>query len=607
MCSIEEPVLVPEEKPTLGKTPSKTTQEGGNTAGGGKVPASQLCCKCKVVPPCVFVRRALFCKACFQDSVVHRFRTCIQKSRHVKDGDKIMIACSGGPSSRTLLHAVHDFHNVSARQRQKFSEIIVCHIDESCLLNPSSSASTSASSTLSTEVEEVVRGYGFKLVSVPLENVFDDSNSESVRGEEKSVKVERLRKCLEAISKMSSKEDSVNHFKMQLLVKAARENGCRGLFVGDNATRIAIKAISQTSKGRGYSMPLDIGNEAAWFTDVTILRPLKEVLSKEIGIFNHYQSIQIHPAATTSVTTKMPAKASIDRLTEEFIVGLQRDYPSTINTIVRTISKVSTGYHQEEEEPLTGKTIKDGKKDGSTKVKAGTGGKIPANARRCPLCGGPVRPGADLWRSRHTIKELPQSHLPTPEGTSSGTKTTTDSVPAATNKHGHDVVVSSSRSRGCCQTSSTSGTDDSCACGNVNDSATNKGGADAAKTASACGAGSCCQSTNADDVDTHENATFGLFCYACQNILQDSGIDADGKPVATKSMATSTATLSTLTPLATMRTLESALEDIFPPYIAHDVVKESQKRQEDEKRRRREMMRDTVKDFLLDDEGSDEE
>ena len=45
----------------------------------------------------------------------------------------------------------------------------------------------------------------------------------------------------------------------------AKEQGCGVIFFGDNSTRIAIHSISDTAKGRGFSMDIDIGGETDWF------------------------------------------------------------------------------------------------------------------------------------------------------------------------------------------------------------------------------------------------------------------------------------------------------------------------------------------------------
>lgn len=112
--------------------------------------------------------------------------------------------------------------------------------------------------------------------------------------------------------------------------------------MADSATRQAIKMISMTSKGRGYSLALDIGvDNQQSFKDVCIMRPMKDMLSKEIGFYNHFTNIDKLVLSPFNFGTMMPGKSSIDRLTEEFIVAIEREFPSTVSTICRTILKLS--------------------------------------------------------------------------------------------------------------------------------------------------------------------------------------------------------------------------------------------------------------------------
>jgi cytoplasmic tRNA 2-thiolation protein 2 len=112
--------------------------------------------------------------------------------------------------------------------------------------------------------------------------------------------------------------------------------------MADSATRQAIKMISMTSKGRGYSLALDIGvDNQQSFKDVCIMRPMKDMLSKEIGFYNHFTNIDKLVLSPFNFCTMMPGKSSIDRLTEEFIVAIEREFPSTVSTICRTILKLS--------------------------------------------------------------------------------------------------------------------------------------------------------------------------------------------------------------------------------------------------------------------------
>jgi hypothetical protein len=76
--------------------------------------------------------------------------------------------------------------------------------------------------------------------------------------------------------------------------------------------------------------------------DLRILRPLSNLLSKEIALYNYFH--QITPVRYDHISTGKPSNFSIDKLVADFITGLQQDFPSTMNTVARTASKIPTTH-----------------------------------------------------------------------------------------------------------------------------------------------------------------------------------------------------------------------------------------------------------------------
>jgi hypothetical protein len=75
-----------------------------------------------------------------------------------------------------------------------------------------------------------------------------------------------------SMSTSTSKRELVTLHKRKLLEKAATDLGyfscincsCNVLMTAENATRTAINIISNTCKGRGIALPLDISLESSW-------------------------------------------------------------------------------------------------------------------------------------------------------------------------------------------------------------------------------------------------------------------------------------------------------------------------------------------------------
>ncbi|KAJ1673086.1 Cytoplasmic tRNA 2-thiolation protein 2, partial [Spiromyces aspiralis] len=100
---------------------------------------------------------------------------------------------------------------------------------------------------------------------------------------------------------------------------------------------------------------------------------MKDMLAKEIAYFNH--CLELETAHTPTFTTKAPTKASIGRATEAFIVGLDRDYLSTVSTVGRTAAKLQPTQETR-------------------------------GAPSCIMCSMPVGANSSIWRGRVTVSNV---------------------------------------------------------------------------------------------------------------------------------------------------------------------------------------------------------
>ncbi|KAI8645451.1 hypothetical protein BD408DRAFT_338771 [Parasitella parasitica] len=244
---------------------------------------------------------------------------------------------------------------------QLISEAIICHIDESTLFDATAKSTEKLAQDLrqnfskfnyfSHRLEEIfgpefTKNGAFdkilKSTSGGIENKDYEHYVNCVQSNSNKTQAQQLKQLFNSIKKTTAKEDLLWNMKMEMLVTVARREGCAYIFIADSATRQAIKMIAMTSKGRGYSLPLDVGvDNNQSLKDLSIMRPMKDMLSKEIGFYNHFSSITQYETLPYNYSTMMPAKTSIDRLTEDFIVSIERGFPSTVSTICRTIMKLT--------------------------------------------------------------------------------------------------------------------------------------------------------------------------------------------------------------------------------------------------------------------------
>ncbi|ORY99343.1 hypothetical protein BCR43DRAFT_544839 [Syncephalastrum racemosum] len=342
----------------------------------------KVCIKCKTADATVLIRHALYCQECFLYAFAGKYRLILSKSNAMRSNrGKVLLACSGGPSSIAMLNLTKDFMHVDPAAKKKKSLIpsaIVYHIDESALfneqvqylcgshadLNSSSNDKAGSTSKLKTMVETKYPNMEF--LAHPMENIFDprfiqgsdidkylkptgDSEDyellvqmlkrSSISAGERS---KLLSDLFRQIKKDTAKESLYWHIKMTMFLAVAEREGCSCIFFADSSTRQCIKIISMTSKGRGFSIPLDVGVEAeTGVKGLSVLRPMKDMLSKEIGFYNRFQGLSDDVIAPINFHTQANAKSSIERLTEDFIVALDKEFPSTVSTVSRTASKLT--------------------------------------------------------------------------------------------------------------------------------------------------------------------------------------------------------------------------------------------------------------------------
>lgn len=336
-----------------------------------------MCMKCKVTKPEISIRNSEFCgyvytgyarfnliyRSCFLTSTVNKFRSTLTKISDSSPG-KLSVSVSGGRNSRVLLDLIFDFH-LARNIRDKFGEIIIVHIDESSVI---------PENCFRDYISSLAQKYG---AHAEIINIYDGfpGGREGFLGR------------LSDIQSLTAKEDFLMQTKQKLIFEISNNLECSFLAMGDSATRLAVKSVGYLSMGRGYSLPLDICHLAD-VNGVKVLRPIKDLLNKEIAIYSRKVGIEIN--SKLSLSTKMPVNSSFMRLTEgkqlkvyisieiddlDFVCGLDDEYPSTVSTINRTLRKLEF--------------LADGD-----------------DFLNCPQCKMPAQQDSEKWRNSFTISKF---------------------------------------------------------------------------------------------------------------------------------------------------------------------------------------------------------
>jgi len=163
------------------------------------------------------------------------------------------------------------------------------------------------------------------------------------------------------IKEPSSKQELLQQMRRSVLLKVARVLECQKVFTGENGTVLAIELLAGVAGGAGLSLPYRVGfrdtrdcvgdkegtpdmsrcdeKELIVNTGVTILRPMRDVSSKEVALYCTFNQLETWVGETFG--TGADSLYSIKKLTEDFLVGLQDSFPATIPTIFKTGDKLS--------------------------------------------------------------------------------------------------------------------------------------------------------------------------------------------------------------------------------------------------------------------------
>lgn len=294
-----------------------------------------VCVKCKSNEPISASggENGGFCADCFRSNLYGKFRLSVTSYAMISPTDNVLVAFSGGTSSRVALQFVHEMQNKSQKNfdasRDRSLPVFgvgVAFIDESSIFPVPSHEIDKAIQEIRLIVSNLAPPRK-ELHVVPIENVCS-SNSSDGR--------DRLKSLLDVVSDATGKEDLLLHLRMLSLQKIASENGYNRLVLGSCTSRIACHVLSATVKGQGYSLPADMQYvDARW--EIPTVLPLRDCLAQELNMLCQLDGLK-------TVELLKGSCAGINGLVSSFVTLLQEENPSRECTIVRTAGKL-TPFH----------------------------------------------------------------------------------------------------------------------------------------------------------------------------------------------------------------------------------------------------------------------
>lgn len=305
-------------------------------SGDGNHSRNQTTClKCKANEATIFTGGeggSRFCADCFRGNLYGKFKLAVTSHAMITPTDKVLVAFSGGPSSRVALQFVSEmqlksqkiFDATAIRDRSlPVFGVGVAFIDES-EIHPTTSTDFNKSIQ---DIKQIVSNLPLpkkELHLVPIRSIYSTKTSDGS---------ETLKNLINTVNDATGKEDLLSHLRMLSLQKIAIENGYTKLVLGSCTSRIACHVLTATVKGQGYSLAADIQYaDARW--EVPVVLPLRDCLIQELNILCNLDSLKIVEVFNDSC-------AGINGLVSSFVKLLQEENPSRECTIVRTAGKLT--------------------------------------------------------------------------------------------------------------------------------------------------------------------------------------------------------------------------------------------------------------------------
>jgi cytoplasmic tRNA 2-thiolation protein 2 len=216
-----------------------------------------------------------------------------------------------------------------SKMKPKFPFFMVGNVD-TCLLLKSNT----------TKVKEFCAKNDLEFQSITIESIFKNAcNFIDKHIELTLTKTEEqsFKQAFDSLTTLTSKEELLEIYTTQALCTLAKQHNCDAIIFGNNSTNLAVRVLANTAKGKGISLPQDLAISVVK-DDIVQVKPLRDILLNEIEIYAKLTQLEFHE--TFDLTSGMHGNVSINKITKEFVLGLQLEYPSTVSTISKTAFKI---------------------------------------------------------------------------------------------------------------------------------------------------------------------------------------------------------------------------------------------------------------------------
>lgn len=286
---------------------------------------SRSCIKCKGEKGHLLVRGLVYCKTCLQALVVQNFKKSINEciTPATSSSTVLAVGYSGGLGSTLLLHLVAQslVSNSQRTRRHRWDEVHVIHVHDPSIPGDEDTLA---------KIESAVAAYpSFHLTLVPLDQSFAGGGYEGSPASS-------LHTFRSNMPTQTATTDGTRLLTRRLLERTSKSLGATHLLLGRSMSSLSMSLLSSVCLGRGFTIADERQSSSG---GVISFNPLKDLGSKECAAYAWWNNIQVISSQITRPSLT-GTSGEIQELTRAFITGLEKDYPSTVSTIVKTCAKV---------------------------------------------------------------------------------------------------------------------------------------------------------------------------------------------------------------------------------------------------------------------------
>ncbi|CAK9822903.1 Cytoplasmic tRNA 2-thiolation protein 2 [Anthophora retusa] len=302
--------------------------------------AKPLCKKCGYQQVQLVLRnKNQYCRMCFLTMLMHKFKATLGKSKLVQPNDSILIAHSGKANSTVLVHLLSTDTNESISRKLGF-RYKVLYIDDGMVKKRTIEEREFIRNALAKEAE-CLRSimYMVPLTKCLTNIVHEDIQSINVPQVSMTTEDAVLAEIFDNLENDTAKDELSRQLKRKVIVSAARKLRCNKVFIADTSVDLAIKVLGDVSTGRGSQLPFNVAFSDVRHTDVTLLRPLRDLTGDEV--IAYLDCFKLYPVFDSQKSSSS-FPVSIRNVAKSFVQQLDSEVNGTVSAIYRTSEKLAT-------------------------------------------------------------------------------------------------------------------------------------------------------------------------------------------------------------------------------------------------------------------------